>query len=1568
MTLTRFRLVSRVTRRAFLVGLLALLMGSQPVRPAQEGFGLPEAGQVATWEAEQARPRGAWQMVAWARAGGGAYVRPTPGEPLGTVAFVFEANRPVNVQVWPVFGPHSDRRPARRFPYPLERRPGPDALDWWAAGPTRLLFFTAPETGRVSAVDERTERLLRSARLGGYLADLLVDRGANRLYVADAVGDRVVVLNPADLSLIREVRVPGAPWSLALHQGTLYVGCLKGQQVVALGVTPPLAKGGTGEVSLGQIKLPYEVAHVEVQAGENPPSPTVVVRPRPVVFDLETQSEIPADREQYGFGRRTTAESGTPNRPGWKRVRSGGPHALKIDTWTEKGWTSATLDTKSITGGAGGDRGQEPPGAAVSPYAARRAASGPDVMVVAAGRLFFSAPAAGRVGVVDLATDQLLPPVEMGGCVADLAADPAGTVFVADATNHQVVLLDAQTLGIKGRVPVPAGPVALEPFLPPAWLKGCRPLLYVACWEAKQVVTVDPAIQQVTWRADLPAEPFLLRVITPPDTSWWPLIPTEQLPWQLRTRLAVSLAPQAFQPGDLAEIGPVDVSPGFARRREVAFDLSGGGKKVFTVDNLHTVGVAVKDSQGATLETRWVDTSAVTDPQQWPAAEPLTDLDEPGAITVSVDGGPSFPWRRELWMTPDEEQLLVADSEEFWRWNAPTFALPPGRHILEVKAHSPFVQLDALRVARTLEGWADLKLTGCPPQAELLPERYRSLFYDQEPVRFQVTVRNRRPEPQRFRLDYEVRNYLGEKVGETGDTGSLVFLGKPGEEETGWIHLPLRETGTFTLTVTLSSPHGQLVRTCRFLRVPKLEHPRLLFRREDIPAIRARIREHGRLFQRYFAWLRRQCDEEGFLPAGLLKSTFLPQLPEAQKKLANQGGWRRYELAWRMIAVQLGAMFAEEPELRRYFRSRIAGILKDGRADSYCMFHHHGPFFPGAEAILYDLVAATPGQADEWVPVWREFFQRSLGNMDVFPWTLVGLEEPLTPQKRALLWHIGSWLFNVERYFNTHTGERGGQRWINERTGCHCPYAGYGYGFIYLRHLLDEPRFHERKLIRGFLTHTELVSPRFDQRLMLGPVGPLGEPLKWLDSVLCGHPLEKSKYAWERVWQRLEQPELKPAEVDQLLAYPEAAAPTAPMAFVMPLGLALGWYDPAAPAVDFQDLPPTVFFDVEGDVIMRSGWKREDTEVLFTCGVRDHVYRHQPTHLRIAQAGEFLLGTASSWGDDGNSDPGKTWGNVVVIEPSDWLRQWGENKRHPRGEEYVLLNRFSDETFRYIARDRRLTGYAPAENGFGGGLDLHGHTESLFVQEGQILAYETWPAFDYVAGDATNAWPLGLAEEVYRQVVFIKPDTVVVYDRVLLGPKAERAFWLAATGPRLEVDGTQFRVRSGDAALGGQVLLPEAVTAQTFDPTQPNRYTTPPPFSVTQSWFLFDARTRHQKVLEIWPVQAGRKVEFLIVMQAAGPGGSAASRRGPKGPVSRFLTWEYAGAQFRVGDQLVRVRFRRQGEVGGEITFASGGQVTTHEFAERIDDSYRHWSEDPRFPRWVSDPALAFLRREGVRG
>ena len=66
---------------------------------------------------------------------------------------------------------------------------------------------------------------------------------------------------------------------------------------------------------------------------------------------------------------------------------------------------------------------------------------------------------------------------------------------------------------------------------------------------------------------------------------------------------------------------------------------------------------------------------------------------------------------------------------------------------------------------------------------------------------------------------------------------------------------------------------------------------------------------------------------------------------------------------------------------------------------------------------------------------------------------------------------------------------------------------------------------------------------------------------------------------------------------------------------------------------------------------------------------------------------------------------------------------------------------------------------------------LHSHSRHPFAQRGKVLAYETSPAFDYVAGDASNAWPLKDIRDMIRQVVYVRPDVIVVYDRVVLNKK-----------------------------------------------------------------------------------------------------------------------------------------------------------------------------------------------------
>jgi hypothetical protein len=516
---------------------------------------------------------------------------------------------------------------------------------------------------------------------------------------------------------------------------------------------------------------------------------------------------------------------------------------------------------------------------------------------------------------------------------------------------------------------------------------------------------------------------------------------------------------------------------------------------------------------------------------------------------------------------------------------------------------------------------------------------------------------------------------------------------------------------------------------------------------------------------------------------------------------------------------------------------------------------------------------------------------------------------------------------------------------------------------LYLRHMLKEERLFDKDFYRGVFTFHDYWHPHYDNRGLYdiwwtkprepgeGPEGnlrPQGEPARWITTALCRQPLEGSMYGWDRWLARMETGLFGPgpAEVEELFRREGALC--------VPLALAFGWYSPQTPEVRWDELPPTALFDVEGVAAMRSSWKADMTEVVFSCGARDHGCRWQPTDVRIAKGGEFLLGSLALQPDHGNPIP--CWGNVVVIG-NEWPDRWRANLWHCRADEYSFIDRFSPATWQYLARDNAMLGFKPAESGYGGGLDFHGHTQSAFVREGQIAAYETWPEFDYVAGDATNAWPVEQVAERYRQLVFLKPETLVIYDRVGLRSDSEETTWLAATGPDLSASATGFSVKSGNSALEASVLLPQnpVITTQA---------------SATYKNLAYAKQRVPQRVIEIRPAARSKQVEYLVVMRTG---------QGKVIPIQAKLaqSGNYTSAQFDLDRRKIEVAFARGGAPGGRMSISarggsapgggSGSNPLRHDFVQKIDDSYRHWSGDPRYKKWISEDRFRFLMGEADR-
>jgi hypothetical protein len=74
-------------------------------------------------------------------------------------------------------------------------------------------------------------------------------------------------------------------------------------------------------------------------------------------------------------------------------------------------------------------------------------------------------------------------------------------------------------------------------------------------------------------------------------------------------------------------------------------------------------------------------------------------------------------------------------------------------------------------------------------------------------------------------------------------------------------------------------------------------------------------------------------------------------------------------------------------------------------------------------------------------------------------------------------------------------------------------------------------------------------------------------------------------------------------------------------------------------------------------------------------------------------------------------------------------------------------------------------------------------------QEGQIVAYETSPWFDYAAGDATHSYPPTRVQSITRQFVYLRPDTFVIFDRVAAAADNLETRWLLHSLYQPQFDG-----------------------------------------------------------------------------------------------------------------------------------------------------------------------------------
>lgn len=183
---------------------------------------------------------------------------------------------------------------------------------------------------------------------------------------------------------------------------------------------------------------------------------------------------------------------------------------------------------------------------------------------------------------------------------------------------------------------------------------------------------------------------------------------------------------------------------------------------------------------------------------------------------------------------------------------------------------------------------------------------------------------------------------------------------------------------------------------------------------------------------------------------------------------------------------------------------------------------------------------------------------------------------------------------------------------------------------------------------------------------------------------------------------------------------------------------------------------------------------------------------------------------------------------------------------------------------------------------------------------GRIIAYQNTPQYLYVAGDCTKAYAPSKLSLWIRQILFVRPETFVVFDRVVNTKPEYQKTWLLHCRRQPEISGDTYAITNGNGRLTVRRLLPEQVYVHTVEGYIYGGQSFPP-----RSDRLADTANRWR--LEEQPTAARTEDLFLHLMTTGQP-------------VPATLVRKDGAVGVRAGD--LEVVF--EGRTGGRLSVASG--------------------------------------------
>jgi hypothetical protein len=235
------------------------------------------------------------------------------------------------------------------------------------------------------------------------------------------------------------------------------------------------------------------------------------------------------------------------------------------------------------------------------------------------------------------------------------------------------------------------------------------------------------------------------------------------------------------------------------------------------------------------------------------------------------------------------------------------------------------------------------------------------------------------------------------------------------------------------------------------------------------------------------------------------------------------------------------------------------------------------------------------------------------------------------------------------------------------------------------------------------------------------------------------------------------------------------------------------WRDPGVGMADLEGFKLSHLSPGPGYVCARSSWDEDATYFFFKCGDRFTAHQHLDVgHFLIFKHEELV-------GDGGHYD---AFGSPHDVNYH--LRSIAHN---------TILVHDPDESWPAIragavsGNDGGQAHAWPHHNGAVSDPQAWERDEELY-DVGDILAFEDSGDYVYIAADCARAYAPHKVTAFVRQIAFIRPDTVLVFDRVHAGNPEFKKTWLlhVMTPPTVMED--HLVVTNGQGRLFVQTLLP----------------------------------------------------------------------------------------------------------------------------------------------------------------